>query len=48
MSSAGEEIDEELANIESYDTDDGKVLYDARNPLAWIKTDTVVQLKEQL
>lgn len=47
MSSSGEVTDEELSNIESYDTEDGVVLYDARNPLAWVKTDSAVELEEQ-
>ncbi|MDY6775214.1 MAG: hypothetical protein SV253_03935 [Halobacteria archaeon] len=48
MSSASREMDEEVSNIESYDTDDGTVLYDARNPLAWIKSDSTVVLDEQV
>lgn len=47
MSSASKDVDEQLANIESYDTEDGTVLYDSQNPLAWIKTDTILTLKEQ-
>lgn len=48
MSSASEELDAELANIESYETEDGTVLYDARNPLAWIKADDIVVLEDNL
>lgn len=25
------------ATVEAYETDDGTVLYDAQNPLAWVK-----------
>ncbi|MFP4632018.1 MAG: DUF7331 family protein [Halobacteriota archaeon] len=48
MSSSGEVTDEELSNIECYDTEDGVVLYDARNPLAWVKTDGAVELEDKL
>lgn len=48
MSSSSEVTDEELSNIESYDTEDGVVLYDARNPLAWVKTDSAVEVEQQV
>jgi hypothetical protein len=42
------EMDERVEHIESYDTDDGTVLYDSRNPLAWIKSDGMVTLKDRV
>jgi hypothetical protein len=35
--SKAESRDEPEPNLESYDTDDGTVIYDSANPLAWIK-----------
>jgi hypothetical protein len=35
--STAERADEPEPNLESYDTDDGTVIYDSANPLAWIK-----------
>ncbi|MDJ1430668.1 hypothetical protein [Halostagnicola sp. A-GB9-2] len=32
--------------IESYETDDGVVFYDAENPLAWVETTQTLPLKE--
>ena len=32
--------------VEAYDTDEGVVLYDANNPLAWIESDAPVRLAE--
>ena len=43
-----DEMDERVEHIESYDTDDGTVLYDSRNPLAWIKSDDMVTLKDRV
>jgi hypothetical protein len=37
---------EDLASIESYETEDGVVFYDADNPLAWMEADRTVQLEE--
>lgn len=33
--------------VESYEVDEGVVLYDAENPLAWVRTDAPVPLDEQ-
>lgn len=33
--------------VESYDVDDGIVLYDAENPLAWVRTDAPLRLDHQ-
>lgn len=37
-------------NLESYETDDGTVIYDSANPLAWMKAEDGVteSLKERL
>ncbi|ELY61582.1 DUF7331 family protein [Natronolimnohabitans innermongolicus] len=32
--------------IESYETDDGVVFYDAENPLAWVETSRTLTLTE--
>jgi hypothetical protein len=32
--------------VEAYDVDDGVVLYDAQNPLAWVEASTAVTLSE--
>jgi len=37
---------EDLASIESYETEDGVVFYDADNPLAWMEANRTVQLDE--
>ncbi|WP_174811765.1 DUF7331 family protein [Salinadaptatus halalkaliphilus] len=34
------------ATIEAYETDDGMVLYDAENPLAWVETSRAIALEE--
>jgi hypothetical protein len=35
-------------DVESYDTEDGVVFYDAQNPLAWLKATDVVSLGDAL
>lgn len=35
-------------DIEAYETEDGVVLYDAQNPLAWMKASNAVALGERL
>ncbi|MFD1512290.1 DUF7331 family protein [Halomarina rubra] len=35
-----------IATTESYETDDGTVLFDGRNPLAWIQSATTVRLDD--
>ncbi|MFC6717518.1 hypothetical protein ACFQGT_04465 [Natrialbaceae archaeon GCM10025810] len=37
---------EGTATIESYETDDGVVFYDAENPLAWVETTRPLSLEE--
>ena len=37
---------EGTATIESYETDDGVVFYDAENPLAWVETSRTLSLTE--
>lgn len=37
--------DHEVA-IETYETDDGIVFYDANNPLAWVETDRPITTAE--
>jgi len=39
-------IPEGTATIESYETDDGVVFYDAENPLAWVETSQTLTLEE--
>lgn len=34
------------ATVEAYETDDGTVLYDARNPLAWVKASNAQSVEE--
>ena len=36
-----------IARVEGYQTDDGVVLYDAKNPLAWVKSTVVTTLERQ-
>lgn len=36
------------ASIEAYETEEGVVLYDAQNPLAWLQSNGAVALGEQL
>jgi hypothetical protein len=35
-----------VGEVEAYETDDGVVLYDAGNPLAWIESRAPVRLDE--
>lgn len=35
-----------VETVESYEVDDGVVLYDAENPLAWVETTQAVPLTE--
>ncbi len=32
--------------VESYETGEGVVLYDARNPLAWVKSNNFIRLDD--
>jgi hypothetical protein len=41
------DTDDSEATIESYDTEDGVVFYDAQNPLAWLKASEPLTLEEQ-
>lgn len=34
--------------VESYETEDGVVFYDAQNPLAWLKARQALKLTEQV
>ncbi|GAB7119339.1 MULTISPECIES: DUF7331 family protein [Natrinema] len=34
------------ATIESYETEDGVVFYDAQNPLAWVETSRTLTLED--
>ncbi|MFB6087040.1 MAG: hypothetical protein ABEJ85_00850 [Haloarculaceae archaeon] len=38
---------EGVETVEAYELDDGVVLYDAENPLAWVRTTRPVTLEEQ-
>ena len=42
------EADETEATIESYETEDGVVFYDAQNPLAWLKAGDPLTLAENI
>ncbi|WP_265110507.1 DUF7331 family protein [Halosolutus halophilus] len=37
---------DETATIESYETEDGIVFYDAENPLAWVETSQTLALDD--
>ena len=37
---------EGTATIESYETDEGVVFYDAENPLAWVETTRTLTLED--
>ncbi|SDQ42753.1 DUF7331 family protein [Natronobacterium texcoconense] len=37
---------EGTATIESYETEEGVVFYDAENPLAWVETSRTLTLEE--
>jgi hypothetical protein len=34
--------------VESYEVDDGIVLYDAESPLAWVRTDSPIRLDRRV
>jgi hypothetical protein len=38
--------DESVARVEAYDDEDGVVLYDAENPLAWIQSKRAVRVQD--
>lgn len=42
------EPESSAADIEAYETADGVVLYDAQNPLAWMKASNAVALGDRL
>ena len=42
------EAESAQADIEAYETADGVVLYDAQNPLAWMKASNAVALGDRL
>ncbi|HKL30048.1 MAG TPA: hypothetical protein VJ898_12400 [Natrialbaceae archaeon] len=35
-----------LASIEAYETENGVVIYDAENPLAWLESSRTVSLRD--
>jgi hypothetical protein len=37
-------VSEAIRSTESYETEDGVVFYDSKNPLAWMETDEAVDL----
>jgi hypothetical protein len=43
---AGDE-DDAVARVEAYDDEDGVVLYDAENPLAWIQATRTVRVQDR-
>ena len=40
------DVSEAVETVEAYETDDGVVLYDAENPLAWVQTDGAVPIED--
>lgn len=40
--------DDGFETVESYDVDGGIVLYDAEAPLAWLRSDTPIELNDRL
>ncbi len=43
---AADAEDEAVARVEAYDDEDGVVLYDAQNPLAWIESKRTVRIRD--
>ncbi|WP_327052436.1 DUF7331 family protein [Halomicrococcus gelatinilyticus] len=39
---------EPASSVETYETEDGVVFYDAENPLGWLKASATVTLKEHV
>jgi len=37
----------EMESIETYETNDGVVFYDAENPLAWLEADETCSLRDR-
>jgi len=48
--STAERRDGPESNLESYETEEGTVIYDSENPLAWVKAEegATVSLKQEL
>lgn len=44
----GTDGDDPTESIEAYETDEGVVLYDADNPLAWVKSTNAVAIGDRL
>jgi hypothetical protein len=42
-----ESAGEEMGSIETYETNDGVVFYDAENPLAWVEANETCSLQER-
>jgi hypothetical protein len=42
----GDPADESATTVESYETDDGVVFFDAQNPLAWVEASLTLRLSE--
>jgi hypothetical protein len=40
------DVSEAVETVEAYETDDGVVLYDAENPLAWVQADGAVEIED--
>ncbi|NHN42584.1 hypothetical protein G9C85_13235 [Halorubellus sp. JP-L1] len=38
---------DEMTSIETYETNDGVVFYDAENPLAWLEANETCSLRER-
>jgi len=45
-SSTTDPTDETNRTVESYETDDGVVFFDAQNPLAWVEASLTLRLSE--
>jgi hypothetical protein len=39
-------VDDAIRTTEAYETDEGVVLYDAENPLAWVQSPNAVRLDD--
>jgi hypothetical protein len=39
-------VSEAVETVEAYETDDGVVIYDAENPLAWVQADAAVPVED--
>jgi hypothetical protein len=43
---ASDAADDDNSAVESYETDDGTVFYESKNPLAWVQSSVTVALQD--